>query len=341
MKTLASYELRSIEQFFQLKQEPLRKAMAQYLSSKYNKVISNKNYIIAVGEVPIALVAHLDTVFKEPPTNIFYDRVKNVMWSPEGLGADDRAGVFSIIQIIKAGYRPTIIFTTDEEIGGLGAESLIKDYPKAVTDLKYIIELDRRGSNDCVFYDCDNPVFDEYIESFDFITNFGSFSDISIICPAWKIAGVNLSIGYYNEHSISEVLYIGQMFKTIEKIKKMIEDISHIEKFDYIPTFYSSYYSLTPTEENNYGWDPSYGISKELWLEWTAPKAICCPECGKAYFEYDMIPVKTAVGTKMYCENCITKENFPICKKCGEFFYPDKFTNVNIPVCKDCKGETK
>ena len=40
---------------------------------------------------------------------------KNVMISPDGLGADDRAGVFMIMNIVKAGFRPHVIFTTDEE----------------------------------------------------------------------------------------------------------------------------------------------------------------------------------------------------------------------------------
>ena len=234
MRVLNQQELKSFEQFFQLRQNQLLKAMKHYLGMKYDNIIGTQDYLIAVGDLPIALVAHLDTVFSAPPKNIFYDRVKNVMWSPDGLGADDRAGVFAIVQILKAGFRPTIIFTTDEEKGCLGAEKLINQIKTAPTELKYIIQLDRRGSDDCVFYDCNNPEFDNYVESFGFVTNFGSFSDISIICPAWHVAGVNLSIGYYDEHSISETLYIGQMFNTISKVKKMMEDANNANFYTYI-----------------------------------------------------------------------------------------------------------
>ena len=84
----------------------------------------------------------MDTVFFKPATIIYYDRQKNTMWSPMGLGADDRAGVFAIIQILQSGLRPHIIFTTDEEKGCLGAEALAKtECP--FQELKYIIELDR------------------------------------------------------------------------------------------------------------------------------------------------------------------------------------------------------
>ena len=49
MKTLNQQELRSIEQFFQLTQPQLLKAMKHFLESKYDKVISTKEYLIAVG----------------------------------------------------------------------------------------------------------------------------------------------------------------------------------------------------------------------------------------------------------------------------------------------------
>ena len=129
MKILKATEVKSIEQFFQLKQENLLKIMDKYLKTKYKKVYSTKEYIFAVGNIPVALVAHLDTVFPTPPTNIFYDRVKNVMWSPDGLGADDRAGIYSIVQLLKRGHRPSIILTTDEEKGALGASAIVRDFP--------------------------------------------------------------------------------------------------------------------------------------------------------------------------------------------------------------------
>ena len=112
MKILKPVEVKSIEQFFQLTQASLLKIMGRYLESKFEKVYRTQEYIVAVGDIPVAIVAHLDTVFTTPPENIFYDRVKNVMWSPDGLGADDRAGIWAIIKIIKTTkLRPHIIFT--------------------------------------------------------------------------------------------------------------------------------------------------------------------------------------------------------------------------------------
>lgn len=345
MKTLNQQELRSIEQFFQLKQASLLKALRQYLKNKYDKVISTNDYIIAVGDIPVGLTAHMDTVFKHPPQDIFYDRVKNVMWSPEGLGADDRAGVYSIIQIVKAGFRPTIILTTDEELGCIGAEKLIKDIPDAPTQLKYIIELDRRGSNDCVFYSCNNPDFDEYVESFGFVTNFGSFSDISVICPQWGVAGVNLSIGYYDEHSVSETLYVGQMLSTIEKVKNMLKNAHTATPFEYIEGFaynkwFSKYTASYPGEDDEWGWDPSYGISKEDWATFMEPQSKC-NQCGKWDYDYNLFPTKGEDGkTIFFCSDCVSQhKHIHWCSECGEPFIDKSLPKGKIYQCKDCRGK--
>ena len=343
MKTLNQQELKSIEQFFQLTQPQLLKAMKHFLESKYDKVISTKEYLIAVGDIPVGLVAHLDTVLKHPPTNIYYDRVKNVMWSPNGLGADDRAGVYAIAQILKMGVKPTIIFTTDEELGCVGVMKMVNDIPIAPTDLKYIIQLDRRGSNDCVFYDCANNKFEEYVESFGFITNFGSFSDISMICPKWKVAGVNLSIGYYDEHSVSETLHIGQMYDTIKKVKRMLEGINTATFFEYIEGFgYSKWfkkYSLNPVEDD-WGWDPSYGISKEEWASFMEPQSKC-NQCGTWDFDYNLFPTKTEDGkTTFFCSDCISNHNhIHWCGICGEPFIDKSLPKGKIYQCKDCRGK--
>ena len=175
------------------------------------------------------------------------------MWSPEGIGADDRAGVFAIVEILKRGLRPTIILTTDEEIGGVGASKLVEDIPEAPCKLNFLIELDRRGSEDCVFYDCDNPFFEDYIEDFGFITNWGSFSDISYIAPKWGMAAVNLSIGYEHEHSKSEILNVSWMFNTIYKVCNILENVHEEDVFEYIPAK-----NTFQRYDIGYDYDPSF-----------------------------------------------------------------------------------
>lgn len=260
----------------------------------------------------------MDTVFSKPAREVFYDRQKNVIWSPNGLGADDRAGVFAIIQILKKGLRPHVIFTTDEESGAWGATALGKE-PCPFEDLRYIIELDRRGADDCVFYDCENPEFNAYIESFGFVEAIGSFSDICMICEDWEIAGVNLSIGYRDEHSVTEVLFVGHMLNTIDKVVTMLTTpVDTIPKFKYIPAAYGM------------GW--WYGKWASSHYDNTH-----CFLCGHEFKNEDMIPVKLRNNlVKNFCIDCIV-DNVSWCKCCGEAFEPEE--NDKMGLCNDCRHE--
>lgn len=230
-------QLEMLKYLLQLDQNQMQTLLIKFLNKHYTKVINKKNYIIAVGNIPIGLVAHMDTVFKQPPKNFFYDNEEQVLWSPDGgLGADDRAGIYAIIKIIEAGFRPHIIFTRDEEIGGFGAKSLIKNFPiSPFKNLKCLIELDRQGKDDSVYYQCNNENFEDYINKFGFITDWGTFTDISIIAPQWKVAAVNLSVGYFNEHSAREYLKINFLNETIEKVINILKNEPVMSKYEYIP----------------------------------------------------------------------------------------------------------
>lgn len=288
-------------------QEMLRKSLVNILKKDFSNVIATKEYIMAQGETPVALVAHLDTVFTYGKRRIYYDKEADVMWSPHGLGADDRAGVFAILQILRQGLRPTVIFTTDEELGCMGADKLTMDYMDAPWPIHYIIEVDRQGANDCVFYGCNNEVFEKYINDFGFVTHIGSYSDISAICPAWGIAGVNLSVGYINEHSLQETLHVKYLERTIDKIKEMLTQ-TNIPFFKYVP--------FNPPKGTSVGFSFDY---------------ITCDGCGEPEDPYMMIPV----GKKHFCPECsLTKIDW--CKKCGA---PYIIGNKKKHKCKEEKDE--
>ena len=331
MKTFKNSELKTFEQLASLTQNSLKKVLSSFLKRHYQKVIEAKEYIYAEGEIPIALVAHMDTVFKKPPSEIFFDERHNVVWSPQGLGADDRAGVFAIVQIIRGGQKPHVIFTTDEEYGALGAMKLSKlDCP--FTNLKYIIQLDRRGSDDCVFYECDNEEFVEYIESFGFTWNYGSFTDISELCPPWQIAGVNLSVGYRDEHSATEVLFVGQLLSTISKVKKMLNDAAEAPVFKYIPMANTPYGKDWYTwNKNTYSWSDSNEVMK-------------CHNCKKYFMEEELFPaVMLDKTTKFFCPDCLV-DNVAWCNECGSAFekYSLEAPSTGIcPICEDLEEKIK
>ena len=121
-------------------------------------------------------------------------------------------------------------------MGGIGAIELIKTFPRQpfTQHLKFLIQLDRRGKDDCVFYDCDNKNFNKMIQSYGFKKADGTFSDISIIAPVWGIAAVNLSVGYYSEHSVAERLFIKEAEATFCKLDRILIDHRKFPVYEYV-----------------------------------------------------------------------------------------------------------
>ena len=217
---------------------PTQKKLFKALCIKYDKkVIGIKGkFILVKGTAPVMLVAHLDTVHEQSVCDICKSADGNILMSPQGIGGDDRCGVYALATIYElTDKKPFLLFTCNEEIGGLGAQVFCechreKQLPAELDTLKFIVEIDRRGSHDAVFYD-----FEEYIAGKGFTFAHGSFSDISYIAPELNVAAVNLSSGYYNAHTRHEYINRAELESTIEKVCEMVNDavLADFPRFEY------------------------------------------------------------------------------------------------------------
>ena len=211
----------------------------QFLKKYYGKKVLNSRsgkYLVIKGNVPVLMVAHLDTVHKETVKTIC--KSKNILMSPQGIGGDDRCGVYALMRVYEERpNKPYLLFTCDEEIGGIGADAFAKDwlYGKISPELdmmNFMIEVDRKGFLEAVYYSCDNPYFEDFISSFGFITDWGTYSDIESLMPIMGIAGVNLSAGYYNPHTIGEYINLEHLEATIDRVKEILE--GDLPMFEYV-----------------------------------------------------------------------------------------------------------
>ena len=298
---------KSLNKIFRMTQKELKTSLEDKLKRKYEKVISDEGFLYAEGTLPVILVAHLDTVHHEVPSIICYSQDSRYVMSPQGIGGDDKCGVIAILSILQeTDLRPHIIFTEDEEIGGIGANKFCKKIAKV--NANYIIEIDRKGDNDCVFYDCDNEDFTKFVEGFGFETDYGSFSDISTIAPHLGIAAVNLSSGYYNPHTNHEYVDLIALRNVIERVKNMLktesskfEYIEGVKTQNYLPAsyytdlyrkYYSSGYYDDDEDDDDYYSSRNYGKSaktkkkkggKQDEVEPTFKEGTC-PECGSPMY---------------------------------------------------------
>ena len=207
--------------------------------------------------IPICFTAHMDTVHKEKVKKILVEKHKDktILSSPQGIGGDDRCGIYMIVRLLDMGYKPYVVFCEDEEVGCVGASKFCKTKYINNMNIKFMVELDRRNGNDAVYYDLDNKEFEEFVtETTGYVTAIGSMSDISYLAPEAGVAAVNLSCGYYKEHTLEHYVVWEEMERTLEATIYLIAAarVESTPKFEYkeIERFGWSY--------NKYGWYDDY-----------------------------------------------------------------------------------
>ena len=97
-----------LEKLLRCGEKKVRKIIQRELELNGYEPIIDPDFIYAEGTVPVLLVAHYDTVLKNPPSNIINDN--GVLSAKNGLGADDRAGVYAILKIIEKYLKCLMVF---------------------------------------------------------------------------------------------------------------------------------------------------------------------------------------------------------------------------------------
>ncbi|MFA5208348.1 MAG: M28 family peptidase [Candidatus Paceibacterota bacterium] len=214
---------------FSMSETELVSEIQTYLSANgYSPLVGKGNiYIYSEGDIPILLVAHTDTVHETLPEVIFE---QDILTSKTGLGADDRAGVSAIFEVINRGYKPYVLFCSKEEIGLLGAKYAVdKINPK----VNILIELDGKGKNNYYTYAARNDQANKYIESFGFVFKDAiSATDICALMPEWNIYGANLSVGYYKIHTANEYMVISEWNAMVDRVCSILGNPPKY-KYDY------------------------------------------------------------------------------------------------------------
>ena len=146
-------------------------------------------------------------------------------WNGWGIGADDRAGCAMLWLFRNSGH--SLLITDGEEYGQIGAHHLMDHYPEISEELNghsYMIQLDRCGSSDYKTYKLAvSDDFCRYIEQNTGYKAAGKTAQTDIVALCSRICGVNLSIGYYNEHSHEEYLSCSHWMNTLRIVNRLLE----------------------------------------------------------------------------------------------------------------------
>ena len=115
----------NIIEICKLPQDKLKERLFVELQNLGYSPVNEDGYIYAEGTHPVLLMAHMDTVHHDNCTIVCVSEDGKYIMSPQGIGGDDRCGIYMILQIVKD-VHCSVIFTEDEEIGCVGARKFCK-----------------------------------------------------------------------------------------------------------------------------------------------------------------------------------------------------------------------
>lgn len=218
------------------------------------------------------IVAHMDTVhnFTTARELIIRDGVISAQYIksgfPCGLNADDCNGILVALQLLETLPNLKVCFTTQEEIGGKGAD-VAADNIEFFLDVRYLIQADRRGKSDLITHTNGiNSASKEFVkdieslmEKYGYLEGIGTFTDIGVLADKLLISGVNISCGYYNEHTFKECCNINELNNCLNFIHDIIVSLDGQDTFYKIEAqnSYGYIHDYNKYDYGNYAYDDS------------------------------------------------------------------------------------
>lgn len=182
------------------------------------------NYYKRIGTDPILWSCHTDTVHDEKGMLAVGFDGDEVGISDKDksncLGADDTAGIWLMVQMIKANKPGLYIFHRDEEHGRKGSQFISKSMTKQLKGIKFAVALDRKGQDSVITHQmgqrcCSTDFAKSMIDGLGLgfkeddtgsYTDTASYVDLIPECT-------NLSVGYTGAHTRFERLNLAFIFR--------------------------------------------------------------------------------------------------------------------------------
>ena len=251
------------------------------LLPKNLKTDSFGNRFLKIGKNPTTLFAsHLDTATQQL-TNVHHV-INNGICTTDGtsiLGADDKAGVTIMLNMIEHNVPGIYYFFLGEEVGCLGSKDLAKRVKESnLENIKRVISFDRRGTDSIITFQmskrcCSDKfalalakelndkgatdytndiVFNYKDDNTGLYTDSAQFIDLYPECT-------NISVGYKNEHTCKETQDLNFLEK-LANVAVLIDWENLPTERDHTKVEYKSYSSY-------YG-GGYYGGWDDDWSDW-------------------------------------------------------------------------
>lgn len=207
-----------------------RQAFLAPLPGAYVDQFNNYHVQVGSAEAPILFSTHTDSVhWKSGRQTVAYNSQTGMVKLSRRsrrhsscLGADDAAGCYLLMELIKAGIPGRYIFHFGEECGGIGSSALVRHHHDWLRQFSYAVAFDRRGTADVITHQagmrCCSQDFAYALSdalgqtgTLDYLpSSHGIFTDTANYLDTIPEC-TNISVGYYDEHRRDERLNVAHL----------------------------------------------------------------------------------------------------------------------------------
>ena len=181
------------------------------------------------------IVAHMDQVQKEHSHDFQVVETKDVLFGfslknveLQGLGADDKNGIWIALKCLKKYPIMKCAFFVGEEIGCIGSSKCDMTF---FTNCRYVLQCDRRGGNDLIpnvggwTELCSKEFLDAIgYDAFGFKTTTGMMTDVEALKNrGLAVSSLNISVAYYRPHTDEEFTVKSELRNTLAFVEHIIE----------------------------------------------------------------------------------------------------------------------
>lgn len=222
------------------KEKHIRNFIKSYIFENITnvKITGDKigNLYITKGQAETypCIVAHLDQVQRLHSKDFRAIETEDIIfgYSPsnrrqEGLGADDKNGIWVALQCLVKYETLKIAFFVGEEVGCVGSSAADLNF---FSNCRFVIQPDRRGYSDVITQIsweslCSEQFLSEIqTEQFGYKPTDGLMTDIEALREnGLEISCINLSCGYYEPHTDREFTIKNDLKNCLEYVQFIIE----------------------------------------------------------------------------------------------------------------------
>ncbi len=187
------------------------------------------NYTLVLGDRPnVCFTSHYDTVHYSDGYQKVYMDGDFAKSDSDCLGADCTTGIWLMLGMIKAGVEGVYVFHAAEELGCIGSQALVYDYPSWLVEIDFVISFDRYGTDSIITEQMGGKT-----ASKQFAKDLSKLLDLPQLKP--DPTGVytdsnsyastvsectNVSVGYYSQHTSKEKQDIPYAEMLLERLCK-------------------------------------------------------------------------------------------------------------------------